>query len=449
MITTVLLLYTGGQLTALIYRGEKRPMQGVFWLFAYITMGVAPLAQVATGLHQRLAESGQMIWAYGLVFVGLLSYDVGTAIAKRRDATVAAAMHFEAAKVSRSELNIGRLTIVSFATLAITGFNILQRGLTSYFTSRQESASVFADVVGESDGQATRALLSALDAVPQLIVLLAWILVFHQQRAAVGRSTFSTKLWILLFIGANAVVNNPITNSRFWALTVAVSILFVIPWVRPAMYRTTLIGGAAAAVLVFPLSDVFRLSSQYRAQYGFESRGIVENLAVKDYDQMIMIANGLWYVDDQGFHFGEQMLGNVLFWVPRSLWPTKPVDTGVDIGTAMGAVNVNLSSPLWIELFVDFGVLGVILGFALVGYWSRRGDTAFMRQTMALPGGATAVSIIVPIIAGYQFILLRGPLLQSMGRLVTMTLIVLFVFSRVRAGTDARASAPERQVLRR
>ena len=60
-------------------------------------------------------------------------------------------------------------------------------------------------------------------------------------------------------------------------------------------------------MLAFPLLDVFRMSSERRAVYGFESRGVIENLAVKDYDQMVMIANGLWYVDDRGHHFGMQM----------------------------------------------------------------------------------------------------------------------------------------------
>lgn len=424
-----LLLYATVHLVALIAAGEKRPIQGVFWLFVFITMGVAPLAQVVTGLSQKVMNPDLTIAAYGVVAAGLISYDIGTAVAKRREIRTVEQVYVAS---HRTELSVGRLRLVSFASLLFFLYNLAQRGIGAYFSSRQEGVEALQAAAGDSEGQAVRGFLSAFGSVPQLVVIVCWILVAAHQRRQYGKTTVETKFWLVVFSAVVFITSNFFTASRFWFLTVVVAIVFVSPWVKAAYYRAALIGGAVGAIVLFPLSDVFRLSAQYRELYGFTSRGVIENLAVKDYDQMVMITNGLWYVDATGFHLGSQMLGNFLFWVPRSIWTDKPIDTGVEIGVAMQSVNVNLSSPLWIELYVDLGLLAVILGFLLVGYLSRRGDQAFLSANGNLGAGFGALSALVPLIAGYQFILLRGPLLQSMGRLAVMLLLVWFLFSRIK-----------------
>jgi len=54
--------------------------------------------------------------------------------------------------------------------------------------------------------------------------------------------------------------------------------------------------------------------------------------------------------------------------VPRSLWPTKPVDLGVEIGELYGAGPLTGSPPgFFAEMYMNFGVLGVLIGSALLG----------------------------------------------------------------------------------
>jgi peptidoglycan/LPS O-acetylase OafA/YrhL len=111
----------------------------------------------------------------------------------------------------------------------------------------------------------------------------------------------------------------------------------------------------------------------------------------------------------------------VLFWVPRGIWPTKPLDSGVEVGLWMSSANVNLSSPLWAEAWINFGVPGVVVTLALLGLVSRRFDSGFGAGKVS----ANAVGYLgVSILAGYMFILLRGSLLQSMGRLMVLAVAV-------------------------
>jgi hypothetical protein len=438
---TGLVLYSAGHMSALLVAGDKRPLQGVFWLFCYVSMGVAPLAQLVTGESQRIMDPGQARWAYFLVLAGLMSYDIGTAIAKRSEARQAASLYIAASP--SATLNRARLNVLSIFALSYSLLQIAQRGVAIYFSSRQESLTASVEAIGDQDGQAIRGILSAFGSVPPVVALICWIVIAGKERRESGKSALSSKLWVTAFVAVNLVINSPVVNSRFWFLTVAIAIFFAIPWTSAATYRSVLLWGAAGAVLLFPVSDIFRLSAEYRAQYGFTSRGVVENLAVKDYDQMVMIANGLWYVDERGFHLGYQMLGNLAFWIPRQIWPDKPLDTGVEIGQAMQAINVNLSSPLWIEAFVDAGVIGTVLVFLAAGFASRRADTVFLSITRS--GRIGAVSVLLPMLAGYQFILLRGPLLQAMGRLAVMLLLTGFLLSRIGSTAKEAARARPRQ----
>lgn len=433
----ILLAYAAAHLTALIWAGKKRPMQGVFWLFAYIAMGAAPLAQVTTGLSQRVMDPSTLVPAYFITLTGFIAYDIGNLLAGRREADREAM--FEE-KPSRTDLRVGRLRIVSFIALGVTAYNIATNGIAIYFSSRQETSAALDAAAGDSEGQAIRGLLSAMGSVPQLVALLCWIVLAASQRRTNGKTTFEAKVWIVVLLAVLMLTNNIFSASRFWVLTIAVAVFFVIPWVKPGLYRFALIGGAMAAIAVFPLLDVFRLSAEYREQYGFVSRGLIENLAVKDYDQMVMAANGVWYVGQAGFHWGAQMLGNLLFWVPRSIWPDKPIDTGIEIGTAMAQQNVNLSSPLWIEFYVDLAIPGVVIGFVLFGFLSRRADGYFAIANARFSAPVGALQVLVPLIAGYQFILLRGPLLQSMGRLAVMLVLVWFLFARIKRPTERRTN---------
>ena len=71
-----------------------------------------------------------------------------------------------------------------------------------------------------------------------------------------------------------------------------------------------------------------------------------------------------------------------------------------------------------------FGLPGLILVFSALGLLARRLDSGFRAEIL----GKGAVGYLgISIFAGYLFILLRGSLLQSMGRLMILVLSVLIL----------------------
>ena len=83
------------------------------------------------------------------------------------------------------------------------------------------------------------------------------------------------------------------------------------------------------------------------------------------------------------------------------------------------------------EFYVTGGLFAVALGGLLIGWgWTR------MDRHLVLYGPAGFVGLLVPVLAVYQFILLRGSLLQATGRLVVIMGLLWFATSKVRKETE-------------
>jgi hypothetical protein len=401
-------------------------------LFAYVAMAIAPLAQVTLNTHPAVSDKNLLLPATVLVLVGCIAYDVGSFFGIR----LAQGMRESLAAHDRYQV-VDEVRLVLLGVVGIIGaacYVYSAGGLTRFFGSREELASGLTSAgLRTDDSEVGSALLTTLGTVPVFIALVAQTCILARRPEYRRPSAY---LWWGVLAGANAITNNPISNARYWFLAVAIALLFSFPNFTKVRFRVALITGVSAALLVFPYADYYRNDSTSRAPMARSS--VTETLSLKDYDQVIMTANGIWWVGGHGHTLGRQMLGNALFWVPRSQWEDKPVDTGVLIGREMGGPNANLSSPLWIELWIDFGVPGVVTGFLALGIISRRYDTLFERLRDPGRRDTLTLDIALPLFAGYQFILLRGPLLQSMSRLAVIAAVVLLLGKRVERDVDVR-----------
>ncbi|GLY28095.1 hypothetical protein [Kineosporia sp. NBRC 101731] len=416
-ITLIILVVAVSRLATIIYTGDLRIVSIVSWMMIYISGAVVPLAQAHASLWpvtiniEFLPEAQLMILAWAIAF------EVGQHLRSRErrvfDVT-------QAKPISLSRLK--SLTIIaSIITLAY----IAKLGPASFFQSRADLAIAMNDSGIRGGGsQVTSAFFSMGATVPVFICLVTWIVITYKKPEKRSAGMKLLKLWLLAL---NVIVNNPISSSRFWALTIFIGFAFAMPWFKARTMRFIIPAGIITALVLFPYSDYFR------GQEGqIQVVGVVEKISTKDYDQSTMTANGIWYGERYGHTHGRQILGAVLFAVPRTLWPGKPLDTGVMVGQAASEQiyvgTTNLSSPAWVEAWIDFGMPGVIIIGAAVGWLARRADEMFMAARAS--GRVTVIAVSLPMFAGFSFILLRGPLLQSMGRVAGMALVAWWLADR-------------------
>ena len=419
VVQTLLVVYSAARLCQIVGAGEPRLFTGVFWLFVYVALGVAPLAQFTTDSYPLTVKDADLLLpAVVVILVGCIAFDVGQQVAARRRLRTSPDRG-----LSGEPVTLPRLRGFSvFAVLASAYYVREAGGVEGFFRNRQEfSETTAASGLISETSQGTSALVTSFGTAPALIALLCWTVTLI---GASPQERVRVVPWWIAFVAINVVVNNPISNTRFWALTVFGALVLTLPGLSAARFRAILLVGVAAAIFVFPYADYYRYDEAGRKTV--EARSVWEPLTVKDYDQLVMTADGMWWIDRRGGHtWGRQALGPIFFWVPRAVWPQKPKDTGVEIGLAMDAIQPNLSSPLWLEAWVDFGLVGAAALLALWGFAARRADDLFL-DVRGLFGGAvlTRISVLLPVIACYQLIVLRGPLLQATGRLVVILVLV-------------------------
>ena len=422
LLQLLIVTYAGLRLGRLVLGGQPQWMALLFWVYVYIWLGLAPLAQVAARFNPLQVTQDPLVVqeAAGVVIVGLLAYDTGQWLAQRKPLTPG---RFERRQISPRRIRLLGL----FALVTAPYFIAKLGGLGVLLTSRQAAASSLTNtglITGTS--KSTYAIVLALATVPPFLALLGlWI--ERSPGLRTSRSSLPTLALMLALVVSNALLNNPISNPRYWVLSIVLAFVIVgRRAARPTFVRGVIVGLLLAGVVVFPYLDYFR----YTDHQGGQAGPLTELVQKTDYDSMAQIQNGVLFAKERGHTDGGQMLGAALFWVPRTVWANKPEDTGTVLANFINFPNTNLSAPLWVESWLDFSWVGLIGVLGSLGYVSRRLDLYF--QAARKSGRRSMILLVVPVLAGYQVLVLRGSLLQSMSRLAMLLLVMAAISARPR-----------------
>jgi hypothetical protein len=416
--------YAGNRLAVLFLSGRRHYLQIVFWFFAYVWMGLAPLAQLASDQYPQpiLFADAVVEMASLVVLAGLLAYDVGSVISRRWLGGASAIIPW----LSGREVCAKRVTLLGLFVLLATPILVQQMGgLEVQFTSREAETEALIQAGLLTEGSKAAAGLSkAFATIPAFIGLYGSLMIRQEQRSRRVSMTLGLFVMLVLLLLVNVIVNNPISNPRFWFGTVAISLALLGRFSsRPHAMRLLVVGLVIGGIIVFPYADYFRYTDSHYQSLA----GIAETLVTKaDYDAMQMTQASVDYSDRIGHTNGRQVIGALFFWYPRAWWPAKPRDTGVMLGIYHNSINTNLSSPLWGEMYLDFGLLGVLTIFLALG-WVSGGADRLLNENLALGGPNSLLRLAIPIMAGYQIIILRGSLLQSLGRAAVIGIVVLLI----------------------
>jgi len=183
-----------------------------------------------------------------------------------------------------------------------------------------------------------------------------------------------------------------------------------------------------AVLIAAPVADVFRtinhqevdLGENFNLEYAFSGHFD----AFHNFAQVI----DLRYTSE-----GWQVVGILLFWVPRAIWAGKPQSTSFDFADFAGFKAHNVSFPLPAEFYVDFGVGGIVVGMFVIGLIYRRLDI-FLSQRKeegSIASYVFAISQLELSIMGLY--LIRGSVLSSFAYTVGLssTLVMIRTIERL------------------
>lgn len=190
-------------------------------------------------------------------------------------------------------------------------------------------------------------------------------------------------------------------------------VFFYFYWVRMSA-RNVFLVATPGLIIGFPILSIFINNKASTWGYMFTFSNVMDQISGHfndvHYDAWANIVATLTFVRENGLQMGNQLLGTLLFFVPRDIWASKPVSSGEMLGDYLLAyynlwfTNISFSYPA--EGYVDFGILGLVVYSALLALYAKRLDWFAVNGTIVERISAT-------YFAFYLFFVLRGPLLPA------------------------------------
>lgn len=183
---------------------------------------------------------------------------------------------------------------------------------------------------------------------------------------------------ICVFLLLIVVFKNPFMEKRSGLGPIYFCLIFLfIPKLLNSNIKTTLVL-YFSLIFLMPLLAVFtHVNSSFSEVIknpsilfkSFKGDVLMSNFDTLNFDTYANFLATIEYVSLEGFSLGEQLSGAFLFFVPRSIWQTKPHTTGQVVGDYLIENHDfwfnNLSNPFISEAYLNFGVFGIIL-FAFI-----------------------------------------------------------------------------------
>lgn len=431
---------SAARFAVLIGRGERRLFEMMFWCYTYIFLGLAPLAQLREDfwpfsvprIDDTYVAAATLIVLVGCgAFLGGVGFDSIASTRRRRNAE----RTYDVVKQVFS-INYSRTIVLSVIAIAIDIYFLSGLGWTIFLQSRAEVLDAQNDVWGQSS---TFAMIRGAAGAAPLLAFLALIRFRTEAKSArmrgdnISAIVMGSNTVLLVVVGLfMAVVLNPISNARYFFGTAMLSVATAFGlFATRQRFRFTACGFLVGMLLIFPLADAFRVSREAT----LKSTNPIESLLLGDYDSFAQLMNGYLVGAQDGIVPFRQFSGVLLFWVPRTLWTTKPMDTGPYIAEGRGYFFTNLSAPLWIELYLNGSWLLLAVGMFALGFAVHRWDTRLNAELTfyRMPG---LLGCILPF---YSMILLRGSLLQAASFLACVVAFSAFVSQRKKLKAQPRA----------
>lgn len=424
MLCWVVTFWASLRLAAIVTSDSHAVFRVCFWAFVLVFMGLAPIASMATATWGIAPPPHQddLLPAAMITVLGLAGYEVGAHRLRGRQAR-------DSTKTASKELSPVRTWLLAFTSWSILAVAFWTLGFAEFFTFRTD----FIDLLDTRYGEIGRLVVASLIRFPILVAAVA-LLVYRRSRPTLGLGP-RLATWLTVCLALIAI--NPVNTPRFIVGTGLLSLWFAAT--RPTILRQRLLVVVLplALVVVFPYADFFR-----DATSTLQWAPLRDQLSGNgDYDAFQQLARGYDMVQARGHTLGAHLLGAILFFIPRSVWPDKPVSTGTDIAEHAGGIFFNVSAPLWVELLVDFGLIGVAIGFFFVGRMLVTGDHRYA-QGVSLHSEWWAV--IGPLLAFYSIVVYRGSFSSMFPGLLIISLCALALRRRGRTagGIVGRESDP-------
>ncbi|MBS3992790.1 MAG: hypothetical protein KGZ87_03645 [Bacteroidetes bacterium] len=363
----------------------------IFFLFSIMFFGFAPLIQFNkhiylwgnSMIHEESFIYTNIIIIFILLFYNLLYKSILGTFKKK---TFALKEKF--GKVSEM-----KLFFVSFIASVIVLY-IYRENLTLLFFRELKFNGVTVE------NQNLDALASPVKLIFGLFIRPIPVLLFLIFKLNCNKNSLKEFLLLLLVL----ITNFPLGLPRFYVAALYLPIFII--YFKSIFYKKNLLGYSIliGLLVVFPFLNQGRTVSdlsEFKISFDFEM------LEEGHFDSYI---NFVRVIDQNIITYGKQLLGVLLFFVPRKIFPSKPIGSGGFLAEKLNLEFDHISMNYFAEGFINFGFLGIIIFILIIAYLNAKFDSVF--EKIINSDGFNYHKILFLIYLGLMTFNLRGDLIS-------------------------------------
>lgn len=390
--------------------GRAYSLQKMFWLFSFFFFGVTPLIQFneqTSSYGARILDESEYFFMNLLIIIILLLFQLFYnlfSIASLSDKTKNKIKNFDVywSLSFRQHFFLLLFSAISFLSVFyINNFSVLSMLI------RGGDVKFIVDV-----GSSTTSIIIDQVIRPMAIVSFFLYFIFPNRN----------KLFLSFLFIIGVITSFPLGMPRFAAAAMYIPFLILaFPVFRKKnMFSLTIIGGL---LFIFPFLNNFRnFSKDQEVTLGFNTEMFTGG-HFDSYQNFALI------IGEHMVTWGNQLLGVLFFYVPRRLWPNKPVGSGVTLAETINLQWSNISANYFAEGYINFGYGGVFIFLVILAYILAKLDN--MYWDFGVFRKDNFFRVFYYVLLGMIFFILRGDLLSSFAFTTGFMVAIYFVFKIV------------------
>jgi len=405
----------------------------IHWYFSFLFFFLVPLVQIKETAFRYSHTNETILFVNTLIIIWSLLYFIAYRIKYEiisEHINRIFTMNLSSRYISR------KLIFLSIFSLIITCYFLSQIGGISNVLTRMKYNIAIANL---SEGATFHLIFLYMKQLLFWIFLFYWFIMAETKLQK--RNVLFSILLICVFLAA-LITNNPIGQARFLTFAEYFGLFIILTYEKfkkNMIYSVMIFAILTSGPIITNYIGISRAVESVMDIKNYDRVGQKKVLLTGDYDDYDIFLSTSEFVEANGFSNGKQFLGVVLFFVPRKLWSEKPVGSGILIAeNFLKAAHTNISCAAITEFYLNFGILGVILGAVLYGFLSKSFDKAYFNSLSSSRKPKNTIidlnvyKIYYPILIGYFFFNLRGDLLSSFSYFFLSTLAFFTVVSFIR-----------------
>lgn len=377
-------------------------LNDILYVFTFIFMFMSPLIQYIKNefpwWDTYLFTDEKIIYSNFIIMIFLVTYISIYKISFKRKTN----NYKNNYKAKKTEIKNVRLVMNIFfmATLFCSAYIIVLTGTSNLFARATNSLQVESSSLMQIISKTFRSV-SVIYVAMNLLFIAKNKYIYNKVSFIIGS--------ILMIL-----VNFPTATARYWMASVYLGLLIILirRVEKPHLLKIILFIGI---LVIFPAINVFRSNTfEEVIRQGINIPNLSDAFLSGDFDSYSMLVRSTVYVNLYGITWGNQLLGNLLFFVPRTVWPTKPIGSGAMMANELGWGFTNVSCPYVGEGYINFGILGVILFAIVLAVLTKWGDSTLMECIFSKDKKIAIIELVYPFSIGFLFFILRGDLMSSL-----------------------------------